>query len=206
MMKPQQHAILTQALRLAPFEGWTETMLARASQAAGLDGFALTRAFPGGVVDCLTLHSRDADAAMAQAMAARDVASLKIHERVTEPILLRLRAALPHREAIRRGVALLALPHHASTGAALLHETVDTIWNIAQVKDAGMSWYSRRALLAGVYMSTLLFWLDDASQEQSATREFLGRRIGNVLAFGKLSRQWRERWQHWRQKKHPAFF
>ena len=44
-----------------------------------------------------------------------------------------------------------------------------------------MNWYTKRAILAGVYASVLLFWLGDDSYEFADTWEFLDRRINNVM-------------------------
>src|SRR3546814_12431444 len=41
--------------------------------------------------------------------------------------------------------------------------------------------YTKRALLAGGYSSTLLYWLNDRSEGFAATWAFLDRRIGEVL-------------------------
>ncbi len=41
--------------------------------------------------------------------------------------------------------------------------TVDAIWHAAGDRSADWSWYSKRAILAGVYGATLLFWLRDDS-------------------------------------------
>ena len=49
------------------------------------------------------------------------------------------------------------------------------------------SWYSKRAILAAVYSTTLLFWLRDASGGP-ATEEFLDRRLQGVARIGKLKR------------------
>jgi ubiquinone biosynthesis protein COQ9 len=49
-----------------------------------------------------------------------------------------------------------------------------------------VNWYSKRAILSGVYGATLLFWLGDDSPDQSATWAFLDRRIDNVMQFEKF--------------------
>ena len=45
---------------------------------------------------------------------------------------------------------------------------------------------AKRLILAGVYSSTLLRWLNDTSQDEKATFEFLDARIENVMQFEKL--------------------
>jgi ubiquinone biosynthesis protein COQ9 len=67
----------------------------------------------------------------------------------------------------------------------------------------GFSYYSRRATLAGVVGSTLLFWLDDQSPDCAETWSFLDRRIENVMQIGRL-RSTVEGWTAWLRGGRPA--
>ena len=51
---------------------------------------------------------------------------------------------------------------------------------------------NKRGLLAAVYSSTLLYWLDDASEGHSDTWAFLDRRIADVMRIPKITGRWRE--------------
>ena len=93
----------------------------------------------------------------------------------------RLELVAGEREAVRRGVALFALPHHACDGARAIWHTADVIWNALGDTSRDFNWYSKRATLSAVYSSALLYWLGDDSPGASATREFIGRRIDNVM-------------------------
>ena len=52
-----------------------------------------------------------------------------------------------------------------------------------------LNWYSKRALLAGVYVSTELFMLSDRSLDYISTWDFLDRRLNDVYQIGKLPKQ-----------------
>jgi ubiquinone biosynthesis protein COQ9 len=87
---------------------------------------------------------------------------------------------------VRRGSALFALPQHAAVGAKAIWGTADAIWMALGDRSDDINFYSKRAILSGVYASTVLYWLGDASPGQSATWEFLDRRIENVMQFEKI--------------------
>jgi ubiquinone biosynthesis protein COQ9 len=91
----------------------------------------------------------------------------------------------PHKEAARRASAFLALPQNAALAAKLLFRSVDAMWRAAGDKTSDFNYYTKRALLAGVYGSTLLYWLSDASEGSAETWTFLDHRIGNVMAIQK---------------------
>ncbi|HEY5598497.1 MAG TPA: COQ9 family protein, partial [Kiloniellales bacterium] len=109
----------------------------------------------------------------------------KMRDRIAVAVRTRLELLAAHREAVRRGVAFLALPINAPLGLKCVYRTVDAIWYAAGDTATDYNFYSKRLLLAGVYSATLLFWLNDASEGSAATWAFLGRRIAEVLKVGR---------------------
>jgi ubiquinone biosynthesis protein COQ9 len=60
------------------------------------------------------------------------------------------------------------------------------MWSVAGDKAEDYNYYSKRSLLAAVWTSTFLFWLDDRSPGSEDTWAFLDRRIDNVMQIGRL--------------------
>ena len=84
------------------------------------------------------------------------------------------------------------LPWNAGLNIKILSQTVDKIWHLAGDNSHDYNWYTKRTLLAGVYSSTLLVWLNDNSENLETTRDFLARRIENVLTIGKSINKFKE--------------
>ena len=124
--------------------------------------------------------------------AAAGIAETRTSRRVRALILLRFEQAALEREAIRRGLSVLSLPGNRMAALRSLARTVDAIWHAAGDVSADMSWYSKRAILSGVYSATLLFWLRDNSGGPD-TEAFLDRRLAGVARFGRASGKLRER-------------
>lgn len=186
-LEAEKTAILSAALPDVAFDGWTEATLLRATAAAGYPPSMAMRAFPGGAVDLLDFHVREADRKMLEGLAGHDLTALKVRERVALAVRLRLEAETGNREAIRKALTAMALPHRAPAALGQLHRTVDAIWYAIGDTSTDFSWYTKRALLAGVYSATLLFWLDDRSAGQESTWAFLARRIDNIMGIGRLT-------------------
>ena len=110
---------------------------------------------------------------------------MRTAERVADGVRTRLAILLPHREAVRRSLALLAMPQNLALAARLLYDTVDTIWHAAGDRATDFNFYTKRGLLAGVYAATTLYWLDDRSAGTAASDEFLARRLAEVTAIPK---------------------
>ena len=62
---------------------------------------------------------------------------------------------------------------------------MDLMWCAAGDTSTDYNWYSKRLILSGVYMSTLMVWLSDESEDDSETWAFLDRRIAGVMKFEK---------------------
>ncbi|MFO1106593.1 MAG: COQ9 family protein [Amaricoccus sp.] len=179
-LRPQ---VIAAALPHVPFDGWTDKTLAFAVQDAGVDPGLARVAFPRGGVDLALAFHHANDARLAERLAGEDLLGLRFRDRVTRAILLRLELVASEREAVRRGAALFSLPNHAADGARALWHTADTIWTALGDKSRDFNWYSKRATLSAVYSSALLYWLGDQSEGHIATRDFVQRRIENVMQF-----------------------
>lgn len=171
-----------------PFDGWSQTAIDNAAKDLGVDPLLARNALPRGALDAIALHAARADERMVSALEAHGLAGLKIREKVTLAIRTRLEQCETERESVRRAVQFLALPPGVPLAAKLLYATVDTIWRAVgdTSESADFSFYSKRALLAGVYSATLAFWLQDDSEDRAETWSFLDRRIDDVMQLGKL--------------------
>ncbi len=176
--------LLDAALVHVAFDGWTDTAFVAAARDADVE-LAIARSFcPGGALDLAKDFHRAGDSDLVKLWATTDTSNLKIREKVALAVRLRL-DAVKDKEAVRRGTTLFALPHNAVTGMKLIWETADTIWTLLGDTSEDVNWYTKRATLAGVYASTVLFWLGDDSLDHQATWEFLDRRIENVMQVEK---------------------
>ena len=191
-LRQTRETILAATLNHVPFDGWSLVSLQRGAADTGLDDAAAVRAFPRGVSQAIELHSQFADEKMAAALAALDPSSLRVRDRAATAVKLRLEAHAAEREAIRRALTYLAQPQHGPLALRCLYRTVDTIWYAAGDTATDFNFYTKRALLAGVYGSTVLYWLNDKSEDFADTWRFLDRRIADAMRLPKLTGSLRE--------------
>jgi ubiquinone biosynthesis protein COQ9 len=169
----------------AAFDGWGEQARDMAADAAGIDRDIARLAFKDGPVAMIDAWFARIDQAMVEAVPVDQAAAMKIRQRITALVEARLAAAAPNREALRRALAILAMPQNAASGARLGWRTVDAIW--AQAGDTATDYnhYTKRATLFAVYASTIAVFLNDESEEYADTRAFLARRIEGIMRFEK---------------------
>jgi ubiquinone biosynthesis protein COQ9 len=178
--------LLASALDHVPFVGWTDGALWAAANDQSIDKATARRLFPSGGHGLLTLFLRQWNQRMIEALAAIDLESMRIRERIATAVRVRLEQNSHNREAIRLGLAHFALPQHAAEGTRWLYDTVDAMWRAAGDTSTDYNFYTKRLLLAGVYASTLVYWLDDRSENSADTWAFLDRRIENVMGIQKF--------------------
>jgi ubiquinone biosynthesis protein COQ9 len=182
---PTADAILDAALPHVPFEGWSAATLRQAARDAGVAPGVAAALFPRGAVDLALAFHRRGDARMVARLAGEDLGALRFRARIARAVRLRLEL-VEDREAVRRGVTLFALPHHAADGAKAVWGTADAIWRALGDTSEDLNWYTKRATLSGVYGATVLYWLGDDSTGHQATWEFLDRRIEDVMQVEKV--------------------
>ena len=173
----------------AVFEGWTRAALAAGARGLDLPAGEADRLFPGGPIQVLTHLSGRADLRTVEDMEKEGVAGQKIRYRIRSAVRIRLERHIGEREAVRRALAVLSLPFNAGLALKLLYKTVDAMWYAAGDTSTDFNFYTKRATLAGVYSSTLLYWLNDRSAGAEATWAFLDRRIDDVMKIEKLKGQ-----------------
>jgi ubiquinone biosynthesis protein COQ9 len=185
---PERDAALQAMLPHVPFDGWNNRALRRGLSGIGASPEDAALLFPGGASDMIEAFCDWADRRMEEEANTLDPA-LPLHRRVRAVIVRRLEQNRPHKEAVRRALAHLALPGHAPLAASMTARTVDAIWHAAGDRSTDFSWYSKRAILAAVWGATLLYWLRDISEDDAATLAFLDRRLAGVGRIGSVRRR-----------------
>jgi ubiquinone biosynthesis protein COQ9 len=185
-LDPHRAKVLDALISHVAFEGWTERALRHALVAIGEPPEDAPLLFPDGPGEMIEGFFTLANERMTQAAGEAGLAGIGRTARVRTLIALWLAQHRNEKEAIRRALAWLALPLQARRAARILAASVNAIWHAAGDSSADFSWYTKRAILAGIYTSTLLYWLRDPSEEDEATLAFLDRRLAAIGSLGRM--------------------
>ena len=180
----------------AVFDGWTQKAVDSAAAQLGIEPAQARLAMPkdqAGLIDC---YIQEVDRALADWFTPERLEGLKIREKIRSLVWQRLEIMGPAREAVRRGLAILAMPQNLPLALRISWRTADLMWRIAGDTSTDFNHYTKRMTLGAVYASTLLVWLDDDSEGWSETAAFLDRRIDDVMKFEKFKAQWRGSGEH----------
>ena len=179
-------AVVEAALPHIAFDGFTDKLMDRAANEAGASKADMLRLFPNGALSLLEAYSQSVDDEMEERLAKLKLTAMPIRKRIATAVKTRLSILKPHKEVARRAVTHLTLPPNVALGAKLVYRTVDAMWRAAGDVSTDFNFYTKRAILTGVYSATLMRWLADDSADESATDAFLAARIENVMQFEKF--------------------
>ena len=175
----------------AVFDGWSRAAVDAAADQMGVDRAQARLAFPKGQAKMVEAYIQAVDREMERRLPPEELRSMKIRERIRALVWTRLEIMGPAREAVRRGLSILAMPQNVPLGMKIGWRSADLIWRLAGDTSTDFNHYTKRMTLGAVYGSTLLAWLDDASEGWAETAAFLDRRIDDVMQFEKWKAQWR---------------
>ncbi len=169
----------------AAFDGWSEAAVAAAAATHGISADTARLVFPGGAMDMIAAWIARIDADMIEALPAERVGNLPIRERIRALVQFRLDALAGREEALRRALAVMAMPQNFARAARLAWHSADAMWRLAGDTATDYNHYTKRATLGALYTATLLVLVDDTSEDKAETRAFLSRRIDGVMRFEK---------------------
>lgn len=178
-------ALADEIAAAAAFDGWSEEAVRSAAQAGGIDPDAAVFAFEGGPMAMIEAWIRAIDVQMAAALPPERLAGMKIRERIRSLVQFRLDAVAPHKEALRRAMAIMAMPQNLARSTRIGWASADAMWRLAGDTATDYNHYTKRLTLGSIYAATLAVFVNDTSDDHADTRAFLERRIEGIMKFEK---------------------
>jgi ubiquinone biosynthesis protein COQ9 len=179
----EKQLILKNFLKNAPFDNWSISNLMKSSEGSGFAAEYALLLFPNGVEDLTKYFHQAMNNEMEEAFINNPYN--KAHEKVIHLIELKFALYNKYKEAVCCLVKYNLKPQNILLAKSMLWETCNKIWYLAGDKSTDHNYYTKRGLLAAVYSSSLVYFLNDNSEDYYKTREFIRSRIANVLALGK---------------------
>lgn len=167
----------------APFNGMSDNALKAAAREIGLTEGQLEIIAPCGPISLIDYWFAQADEVMMTELALRK--GLKIREKAVFSVRSRLEYFAANKEALRRAIVVLALPHNAARAVKIGYRMSDCAWRAFGDTSTDFNYYTKRTMLLGVDVATSAFFLADDSENHEKTWEFLDRRIENIMHIEK---------------------
>ena len=179
-----------------PFDGWTWEAMEQGAidinferkKTSSLRIKIFKDLFKNGPIDFIDIFSEIIDLEVKENYNLIELKPERVPEKIKKIIMIRLNLCQRYKEAVRSSISLTAMPVNARASLKILYRTCNSIWRIAGDKSTDFSFYTRRISLAAVYTSTLLFWLNDNSNNNIETEFFLERRLKDISKISSLKK------------------
>ncbi len=183
-----------------PFDGWTWEAMEQGAIDIGFEKKKTSSErikifkdlFKNGSIDFIDVFSETIDLEVKENYNSIEVKPERVPEKIKKIIMIRLNLCQKYKQAVRSSISLSTIPVNTKISLNILYRTCNSIWRIAGDKSTDFSFYTRRISLAAVYTSTLLFWLNDKSNNNIETEFFLDRRLKDISKISNLKRPFTE--------------
>ncbi len=182
--------------RNAAFDGWSTAAILAASQEIGVDPDVAQLACKDGAMAMIDGWIDSIDSEVARRLPPEKLGIMKIRQRITALLATRMDIMAPDREALRRAMAIMAMPQNVAQAAKIGWRTADRNWRLAGDTATDFNHYTKRLTLSAVYGSLLVVFVNDDSEDFTDSRAFLDRRIDNVMQFEKAKAQAKARTEY----------
>ena len=179
-----------------PFDGWTWEAMEQGAEdidfekkkTPSLRIKIFKSLFKNGSIDFIDTFSEMIDLEVKKKYELINSKPERIPEKIKKIIMIRLNLCQKYKEAVRSSISLSAIPVNTKISLNILYRTCNSIWRITGDKSTDFSFYTRRFSLAAIYTSTLLFWLNDNSNNNIETEFFLDRRLKDISKISSLKK------------------
>ena len=184
--------IIITALKNINFDGWNKETILEGfiSNKIKVEDYELL--FPNGIVDTIIHFADMSDRLMIKEFKRTDNSELRTPDKIKQLLIYRFKILNPYKEAVRKSIAILALPTNSKFALNALYKTTDEIWRAVGDRSTDFSFYTKRASLASVYSTTKMSWLGSLDPDLSKVEEFIDRRLKNLKLLGSITKPLKE--------------
>ncbi|MDB9776665.1 COQ9 family protein [Alphaproteobacteria bacterium] len=180
-MKSKQEKIVNQFIRDVPKFGWSRDTLLGSAKKLKVSTSILAKEFPSFEADILKFIISQNNQKVEKLYKSFNHERLRMRDRVKTLLELKFETNQYLKDSLPEILKNLLRPGNIIGSLKLLNQNSDFIWKLAGDTSNDFSYYSKRGLLSIVYLSTLIYWLNDSSDKMIGTKSFISRAVDNVV-------------------------
>jgi len=147
--------------------GWNEEMFNKVAKNSKYDTAVVLSLFPEGYISLIQVYLDEINAKMTDESKKLNLIRFKVHERIRELCILRFKIMIKEKKIVCKTFLHLLLPNNYSFSLKNLYKTVDQIWYLAGDSSTDFNFYSKRAILASIYLTTILHFINNENLEET---------------------------------------
>ena len=181
----KRQKVLKIAKKIAPLQGWNEKIFELIAKEIKVPIYEILALFPN-YIDLLKFYLDDVDNKMIKSVKKLNIKKLRTHEKIFKIIITRIEKNLIDKKLIQKTLFILSLPQNINISIYSLYRTVDHMWYLASDKSYNFNYYTKRMILAYIYTSVLIFWMNDKTKNLNKTKIYLSKKMQNTTSLGKI--------------------
>ncbi|WP_347938937.1 COQ9 family protein [Rickettsia oklahomensis] len=163
-------------LELLPFNEWNNKLLEEAEEKCSFAKAYSLILFPEGLSEIVEFFENYLDKILLENLSIIEEPT-KIREKISLAIKIRVKSVLPIIHS--KNAAYFAL--NPIQGTQVAFRSCDAIWRYAGDKSYDFNYYTKRSLLLSIYVSSILFYIQDESENYIDTDKFIANSVENIV-------------------------
>ena len=161
MINKIRNEILQEAKPLVIKYGWNENLFKQISLKSKYSYEEISILFSNNYMKLLNLYLDEINKKMTFDSKNIDFLRLKVHQRIRKLIILRLKIMVKEKKIIKETLTHLLLPNNYKFSLRNIYNTVDQIWFLSGDTSTDFNFYSKRVILASVYISVIIHFINN---------------------------------------------
>ena len=192
--------ILTEFLKLAPFDGWSQQTLLKAMANCGIGENFVNLIFENGCLDLAEFYIESQNQQAAEEIAKIEhFHAKKIRDKIRLALYARFEVEKDHKIALQRLINFYINPRNFTSfemgpkpiiqGLKACYKIADFIWKEINDQSTDFNFYTKRLTLGKIIFHSIAVFLKDESPNFEKTKNFIDLEIEKVMKFEKFKAQ-----------------
>jgi len=180
-MKSKQEKLANLFIQDVPKYGWSRDTLLKSAKKLKISTPMLANLFPSFEYDVLKFLISQNNTLVEKQFNSFNSSRLKVRDKIKTILELKFETNLYLKKALPEMLKFLLRPGNLLMSIKMLHQNSDFIWNLAGDQSNDFSYYSKRGLLSMIYLATLIYWLNDRSEKNIGTKNFISKSVDGIV-------------------------
>ena len=180
-MKSKQEKLANLFIQDVPKYGWSRDTLLKSAKKLKISTPMLANLFPSFEYDVLKFLISQNNTLVEKQFNSFNSSRLKVRDKIKAILELKFETNLYLKKALPEMLKFLLRPGNLLMSIKMLHQNSDFIWNLAGDQSNDFSYYSKRGLLSMIYLATLIYWLNDRSEKNIGTKNFISKSVDGIV-------------------------
>ncbi|MCC8372247.1 MAG: COQ9 family protein [Rickettsia endosymbiont of Pseudomimeciton antennatum] len=184
-IEEKYHSLKVQFVQTLPkllvFNEWNNKLLADAETECGFVKGYCHIIFPDGIREIVDFFESWQDQKMLELLSQQETPT-KIRDKIDLALKIRIKDGIAKLVHLRNR-SYFSTPSNTIFATKTAFRTCDLIWRYAGDKSIDYNYYTKRSLLLSVYITSILYYIQDESENNIDTDKYITKSLSNIITI-----------------------